>query len=176
MQCGQHREELLKKPSAKRAKGERRKFRKNYLKIAEINWHQHIRKSANDYLTHTAAKSRLLCPCFSSILSLVVKTVHKSYRKDDKTMDNNKLIWKALILSCLFIFSVLFSFLTWYHFETKKWIVPSGFKVASRYYICNAERLFCCVWYNDGNQLLYSGDYYGSLQRQKRNIVCFCPL
>lgn len=36
------------------------------------------------------AKTRLLCPCFSSILSLVVKTVHQSYRKGDKTMDNNK--------------------------------------------------------------------------------------
>ena len=37
-----------------------------------------------------AAKSRLPCPGFSSIISLVVQTVHQSYRKGDKTMDNNK--------------------------------------------------------------------------------------
>ena len=37
-----------------------------------------------------AAKSRLPRPCFSSIISLVVQTVHQSYRKGDKTMDNNK--------------------------------------------------------------------------------------
>lgn len=35
-------------------------------------------------------KSRLPNHCFSSILSLVVQTVHQSYRKGDKTMDNNK--------------------------------------------------------------------------------------
>ena len=37
-----------------------------------------------------AAKSRLPCPGFSSIISLVVQTVYQSYRKGDKTMDNNK--------------------------------------------------------------------------------------
>ena len=61
-------------------------------------------------------------------------------------------------------------------FFTPKWIVLSGFQVASQYCICNAERLFYFVWYNGWKQLLYSGGYYGSLQRQKRNMVYFCSI